>query len=84
VPELPCEQSSPGDPGTVVEEVFPFPFPFPLPGSARAADTPSPAISRPAIATTLAAFSFHPVMQVLSFSVDGAPCAHKRGKRSPL
>ena len=75
MPELPCEQSSPGDPGTVVVAPFPFPFPppFPLPGSASAADTPSPAMSKPAIATTLAAFSFHPVMQVLSFSVVGAP-----------
>jgi hypothetical protein len=66
---LPCEQSSPGDPGTVVEAWFPFPLPlpFPLPESARAADTPTPAISRPAIATTFAAFSVHPVIQILSF-----------------
>jgi hypothetical protein len=60
------------------------PFPFPLPGSARAADTPSPAIKRPAIATTLAAFSFHPVMQVLSFPWLGRRSAHKRGERFPL
>jgi hypothetical protein len=90
VPELPCEQSSPGDPGTVVGGPFPFPvpFPFPLPESARAADTPMPAISRPTIATTFAAFSVHPVMPVLSSPwmglATGRPWPHKPGKRSPV
>jgi hypothetical protein len=71
-----------------VEVPFPFPFPLPLPGSARAADTPTPAISRPVIATTFAAFSVHPLMQVLSFPwlglATGSPWLRRARKRSPL
>jgi len=51
-----------GDPGTVDGG----PFPFPLPGSAKAADAPTPAISRPTIEVNFATFSVQPVMWVLS------------------
>jgi hypothetical protein len=74
-PEFPCEQSSPGDPGTVVGG------PLPLPGSAKAADTPMPAISRPTIAASFAAVNFHPVMQVLSFRGRVLPTASHSPKQ---
>src|SRR2546423_575843 len=58
-------------------------------GASGAATPPAPATSSPAIATTLAAFSFHPVMQILSFPwmglATGNPVAQSEpGRRSPL
>jgi hypothetical protein len=74
--ELPCEQSSPGDPGTVEAG-----GPFPLPGSASAADTPRPATSSTAIPTILATASFAPFISVPSLitgNTVGCAVAHPR------
>ena len=52
MPFEPCEQSSPGEPGTVVVAGPPFS----VPGLASAADAPMPATKRPTSARAFAAW----------------------------
>jgi hypothetical protein len=66
---LPCEQSSPGDPGTVEGG----PPAFGVPGEASAAETPRPVSSKPTSTAILAVFSLSPVIKILpATSVSGA------------